>query len=146
MKNKPFLIAWCITIIFLSIVCRIASASPSPKTAPYYESDYDITGTWKGRFSTNLVSYVSVKLNLKQEGTRVKGTFRGSGGQKGKIRGRFKGEKLNFTIQTTTSGCSGRFSGAARLNENGDTMRFNFTGSDCAGTHKNGRGTVYLQE
>ena len=147
MRNISF--SMCIVILLLS-VSTIVSAM-------------DITGTWEGYYSTSLVGSTDIKLKLTQSGKRINGTVKGSNGMKGKINGKKTGDNtVKFKITTTTRNCPGTFNGKAIVYNPGKkklqientqfdlksatsaTMNITFTGKDCLGTHKNGKGTVYL--
>ena len=124
-----------ITIIFFSESCnKDTEGINSPPTV-------DVTGTWNGIYSSSLVSSAQLTLILTQNGSTVSGTYTSSVGGVGTVSGNVESNTINnFVLTLTNPTCKGSFSGTAVVK--GDTINFDFTGSDCWGTHTNGHGTV----
>ena len=110
----------------------------------YASTDYDITGTWKGYLNSNLV-YASITIELEQyEDGTFTGSWKASSGGRGTVGGKLKGRSLKFKLNNRASGCSGSFSGKGRLSDDGEQIRFSFSGKDCGGK-QSGNGKIYLQ-
>ena len=127
-------------IMFLMLSCK-------KDNNPASTSAVDITGTWNGTYSTSLIQNVTVKMILSQASGNVTGTFVSTSGASGRVSamtGTIQGSSCQFTLAQTTTGCQGNFSGSATVT--GDTLMFTFSGSDCMGTHENGRGSAVREK
>jgi hypothetical protein len=100
----------------------------------------NVTGTWSGSFSTNLVASATITFTLAQSGTTVTGAYASASGASGSVNGTISGSTIIFTLTQTTASCPGTFSGTATVS--GNTMTFTLSGHDCLGDHYGGNGTV----
>lgn len=105
------------------------------------DSNYVIvTGEWGGTYSSNLTSTHAIVLNIQNNSPIVTGTFSTGTNISGTVNGSVSGNTISFTLTSTTPSCLGSYSGTGTINN--DTITFNFTGTDCVGTHNNGQGAV----
>jgi hypothetical protein len=76
----------------------------------------DITGTWTAVVELGGTSYPGVKLDLKQTGDNLTGTYHGQLGD-APLKGTVKGDKVEFSIVTdaATAKYSGTLEGAAKM-------------------------------
>ena len=133
------------------------------------QTQIDITGNWKGYFSTSLIDSDTIYLKLEQFKKSVNGTMSTGEGGRGKVAGKISGKTIKFKIKTTTRKCKGSFKGTATITVNDEHnqvlpkklqtegtqfdlrsstsmyMEFTLTGKDCLGKHKNGEGYVIKQ-
>ena len=126
-----------------SVVVRDNSTPVQTLTMPItvISGGLDLTGTWSGTFTTSIITTPTpVTLVLSQSSSNVTGTYSSQAGGVGTVSGTLNGNTLTFSLQQTTTGCSGTFSGTGTVS--GNTMTFTFSGNDCLGTHSNGQGTV----
>lgn len=149
-----------------------STPTPTPASTPT-QTQIDITGNWKGYFSTSLIDSQTISENLKQFKKSVNGTLRTGGtggGARGIVTGKVNGNIFKFKLKETTKNCRGTFKGTATIAvSNKDTqvfpknklliegtefdlrsstsmyMEFTFTGKDCLGKHKNGEGYLIKQ-
>jgi len=129
----------------------------------------NITGTWRGYYSTSLVDSDSCSFFLKQFKKRVDGTMSTGEGGSGNVTGKISGKTFKFKVRQTNKKCKGSFKGIATITIDNDTqvlqknklqientqfdlrsstsmsMEFSFTGKNCLGKHKNGEGYVIKQ-
>lgn len=103
----------------------------------------DLSGTWNGTFKSSLVSQTAGVLTLTQSGTNVTGTYNiPSNGAGGTVSAQVFGRTVRFTMtQTTPASCPGTFTGHAVLMPSPELLVYNYTGSDCLGTHITGNGS-----
>ena len=117
-----------------------ANASWSAQKKTLVPPTVNLNGKWMGTCSSSLLNTNPITLNLSQSEDWLSGTYTVTGMADGLIDGTVSGNTVDFLLTQTTTGCAGNFVGAATVV--GDTMKFTFTGSDCLGSHTNGRGTV----
>ena len=102
-------------------------------------------GIWAGSFTSSVVpSPVPVTAVLVQVGDTLTGSYavRLGNGPSGTIRATVvNGTAVDFRLRQTTSTCLGSFDGQAAVT--GNVLTATYTGSDCQGSHANGR--VILQ-
>lgn len=103
----------------------------------------DVSGTWNGTFQSSQFPTTSVTFILDQSDAYVSGTYDADSGGSGNVDGVVSGQDVIFVLNQTTFGCVGSFSGTATII--GNTLNFTFTGSDCLGSHSNGRGSATKQ-
>ncbi len=105
----------------------------------------NVTGNWKGTYSTSLKPLDDIVFSLNQNGTTVKGTYRTTTTTDQTIRGTgtftgaLEGSAIRFTLLQTSS-CPGKFVGIAV--PRGPVMQFTYYGNDCEGFHRDGKGEV----
>ena len=153
-----------------TIALEKVATTPTPSSTP---TQIDITGYWKGYFSTSLIDSQTVSFKLTQFKKSVNGTLQTGGtggGARGIVTGKVNGDIFKFKVKETTKKCKGTFKGTATITANdNDTqvlpknklqiestqfdlrsstsmyMEFTLTGRDCLGKHKNGEGYVIKQ-
>lgn len=113
----------------------VETTSPVPPTANY-------SGRWTGSYSSTLISSVSVIFDIVHTDSTLTGTYSAANGAAGTITGTV-GASIQFTLTQTISACPGSFTGEGTVSV--DTMNFIFSGTDCLGTHSNGKGKVQRQ-
>ena len=113
----------------------VETSSPVSPTANY-------SGRWTGTYSSNLISSVSAIFDISHTGSTITGTYSASNGAAGTITGTVA-TTITFALTQTISACPGSFTGEGTVNV--DTMNFTFSGTDCLGTHSNGKGRVQRQ-
>jgi hypothetical protein len=86
------------------------------------------------------VSSSPLTLNLTQTSGAITGTYSSPNGAGGTVSGSVSGNTCSFTLNQTTTDCTGNFNGTGTVSAN--TLTFTFSGSDCLGTHTNGRGSL----
>ena len=130
------------------------SVAPSPPSV-------DITGSWKGNYTSNVSSLMNVDISVQQDGSSFTGSFRGFqltrdvfGNESysftsGNISGNVSGYTANFDITVTTSGCGGSLSGTGIVDDStvgaGELTRMSisFSGSTTCGGAENGKGELW---
>ncbi len=138
--NAPYNVSIRKAVLLLLIIFCLIPACKKDNN-PVSSEILDVSGIWRGTFSSNLVSNIQLTLNLTQSSANVAGTYSSQSGGSGAVGGTLSGnEIIDFTLTQTTSGCTGAFIGTA--NVSGDTIGFIFSGSDCLGNHSNGNGRV----
>ncbi len=131
-----------ILLFIVSLACIVFTV----KSDAYALVNDGLAGTWKGYYSSSILSSTSVTVKLKKKSsTKYSGTYKAGNGAKGKIILKIKdsGEQ-RIKMKSTTSGCSGSYRGNITYND-GSYIEFDFTGNDCSGSHKNGEGYVEKQ-
>ena len=102
-------------------------------------------GIWAGSFTSSVVaSPVPVTAVLVQVGDTLTGSYavRLGNGPSGTIRATVvNGTAVDFRLRQTSTNCLGTFDGQAAVT--GNVLTASYTGSDCLGSHANGR--VILQ-
>lgn len=131
-----------ILLFIVSLVCIVFTV----KSDAYALVSDGLEGTWKGYYSSSILSSTSVTVKLKKKSsTKYSGTYKAGNGAKGKIILKIKDTgKQRIKMKSTTSGCSGSYRGNITYND-GSYIEFDFTGNDCSGSHKNGEGYVEKQ-
>lgn len=131
-----------ILLFIVSLVCIVFTV----KSDAYALVSDGLEGTWKGYYSSSILSSTSVTVTLKKKSsTKYSGTYKAGNGAKGKIILKIKDTgKQRIKMKSTTSGCSGSYRGNITYND-GSFIEFDFTGNDCSGSHKNGEGYVEKQ-
>lgn len=104
--------------------------------------DMDLSGIWFGTSQSSLTASSVIVFDLEQTGAGVTGTWSSGAGGSGTISGTVSGKLLRFTLRQTTPGCTGTFTGHGVMIDAPVFVRFQFTGTDCLGTHENGIGTA----
>lgn len=105
---------------------------------------YDLSGSWKGKFSSNLMEESTINIDLESQycgSSKYTGDWTTSRGGEGTIKLKYKNDKITFTLKSTAKRCKGTFSGEATY-ISGKRIEFTFYGEDCLGSHKNGEGYV----
>ena len=107
--------------------------------------DMNLTGQWFGTSSSSVAASAPITFTLTQTGAALTGTYVSDAGGEGNVTGTVHGKFATFTLQQTTLGCTGSFRGHAVLfRDSPEIFQFNYTGSDCLGTHENGSGVADL--
>lgn len=122
--------------ILVVLFCLSVLACSSDIEGPTSSSLIDITGTWKGTYSTTKVSLTEITFKLVQLDKNVVGSFNTKSGATGTISGIINGVVLSFIYKQTTSDCPGTGKGLGTVSAN--TISFSLTVNDCMGTHSGG--------
>lgn len=129
------------TITVNSITCN-GTASATFTATRASGPDMDLSGLWFGTSQSSLTAPSVIIFDLEQTGANLTGTFSSGAGGAGTVSGSVSGKLLRFTLRQTTPGCTGTFTGHGVMIDAPVFVRFQFTGSDCLGTHENGSGTA----
>jgi hypothetical protein len=103
----------------------------------------DLTGTWRGTWSSILMKPTSFRMGLQQLETGFNGEFASGDGAYGLVTGTNLNGAVTITISKNNPTCTGTFTGTGTIS-NG-ILSFTFTGSDCSGAHANGLADLTLQ-
>ncbi len=105
---------------------------------------------WLGGYGSSLLEETAFYADLVRTDTTIRGAFRDAAGRKGALNGTIAGNTVTLQITETTPGCSGTFTGSGVIDQTTVlgtyTVSFNFSGSDCLGTHTGGEGLLVLQK
>jgi hypothetical protein len=101
-----------------------------------------LTGTWNANFASSAqTSRVNGQMVLTQNGSAITGTYTTVSGGVGTVTGSVFGRLFMFSLNQTTQGCTGSFTGNGAIMPSPELMVYYYTGSDCLGTHSAGNGT-----
>lgn len=99
----------------------------------------DFTGTWVGRYSSNVVPPTDVTLIFQQRGATVTGTYLAANGAQGVMYGIAALQQTPLQAEQKTPTCLGAFAMPSQVQ--GNTMTWKFIGKDCLGD-ENGTGSA----
>jgi hypothetical protein len=107
--------------------------------------------TWLGYYQSSLIEEdTPLYVEMDQSGTSFSGSFMDQSGQEGTINGTITDEDVTLRFTQTTQGCNGTFTGEGIIDTaylpRTNTIFFDFSGTDCNGTHTDGSGMLIMKK
>lgn len=103
----------------------------------------NLSGTWNASFISSAQPIaVNGTMTITQTGSTITGTYTTTTGGSGTVSGTVLGRMFLFSMNQTTQGCTGTFSGHGAVVPSPEFIVYNYTGQDCLGTHNLGSGSA----
>ena len=103
----------------------------------------NLAGTWNATFLSSAQPIATNgTMTLTQTGSTIAGTYTTATGGSGTVSGTVFGRMFLFSMNQTTQGCTGTFTGHGAVMSSPEFIVYNYTGSDCLGTHNLGSGSA----
>jgi len=105
--------------------------------------------TWLGGYETSLLRATALNADLTRSGDQLSGSYQDIDGRTGTLTATISGSAVTIQMLETTPGCSGDFSGTGVLDlslaPGASAIFFDFSGTNCDGSHLAGQGVLVEQ-